>query len=789
MFGSQPIDIQWLLTDSRSLSFPEQTLFFALHTSRRDGAVYIPELYSLGVRAFVVSHEVEMKADAVYLIVDNPLRALQQLAAFHRGRFDLPVIGITGSNGKTIVKEWLYQLLHTDYTIVRSPRSYNSQIGVPLSVWQIEGGHNLAIFEAGISQCGEMERLQPIIRPTIGVLTNIGDAHRENFESQKVKCLEKLKLFKDVGVLIYPKDDKIADSCVEGIKTLSWGKNADADVQILSTDNNTIRYKYCGVESCFDFNSIFVEDGCTCLCVMLHLGFTPEQIAERMKHIEPIAMRLEVKQGHRGNWIINDSYNTDLTSLQIALDMLDQQANAKRLSKTIIISDIPQQGQDETVLYSRVSELLRIRGINEVIAVGKAISANLTGDNISRYASTDDFLASHKVNSLSDSVILLKGARVFGFERISSVLELRLHETKLEVNLSALAANLNHFRSLLRPETKIVSMVKANAYGTGSVEVAKTLQHHRADYLAVAVADEGVELRNEGIYLPIIVMDPEEVAMDAIIAYNLEPNIYNFTTLHAFNRAVERSGLTDYPVHIKIDSGMHRLGFEWDDMDRLIADIRSSSLKIRSVFSHLAGSDDPQFDDFTLEQICRYSRCADKLVEAFDYKILKHILNSAGIERFTQYQFDMVRLGISHYGFSSLPDVKLQNVCTLKTVILQVKTVHAGESVGYSRKTFLTSDRLIAVIPIGYADGFDRHLSNGVGEVLVHGQRCRVAGNICMDQAMIDVTDVPDVKQGDEVIVFGDDLPLEEMAQKLGTITYEILTSVSPRVTRVYYNE
>ena len=811
--GNRDIDINWLLTDSRSLSFSEQTLFFALDTGHRDGAVYIPELYDRGVRAFVINDTdgnrklyAEKFADAVFLMVGNSLRALQQLAEHRRMQFNIPVIGITGSNGKTIVKEWLYMLLRNDYNITRSPRSYNSQIGVPLSVWQLNVNTQLGVFEAGISKTEEMQHLQPIIQPTIGIMTNLGHAHQNGFTSLQEKCEEKIKLFKGAKVIIYPKDDKLVNQCITtaypNTEFLTWGYTDDADIKIISTKyqvqntkyqvQNTkvliIKYQYKGGIAEFPFSQLFIEDACSCLAVLLYLGYSSQQIAGMMQRLEPVAMRLEVKQGHQGNLIINDSYNTDLTSLRIAVDMLDLQADAKHLQKTLIISDIPQQGMSDQELYERVEQLCEARKIDEVIAIGSNITRYLS-DKTEKYLTTDDFLSSQRIKALRNRVILLKGARDFRFERISAVMEQRLHETKLEINLSALAANLNHFRSLLRPETKIVSMVKANAYGVGSVEVSKTLQHHRADYLAVALADEGVELRNEGIYLPIIVMDPEEVAMDAIIAYNLEPNIYNFTTLANFNRAVQNAGLSDYPVHIKIDSGMHRLGFEYEDMDRLISEIKSSNLKIRSVFSHLAGSDDPQFDSFTLEQINRFSRCADKLIDAFDYKILKHILNSAGIERFTQYQFDMVRLGISHYGFSSLPDVKLQNVCTLKTIILQIKTVHAGESVGYSRKTFLSSDRRIAVIPIGYADGFDRHLSNGVGEVLIHGRRCKVIGNICMDQAMVDVTDIPDVKQGDEVVIFGDELPLEEMAAKLGTITYEILTSISPRVARVYYNE
>jgi len=808
VIGTKQVDVLWLLTDSRSLSFPENTLFFALNSGHRDGAAYINILYQRGVRAFVVGPlftitDAQPYPEAVFLIVGNTLNALQQLAAFNRSRFDIPVVGITGSNGKTIVKEWLYQLLRHDYAITRSPRSYNSQIGVPLSVWQINQQTTLGIIEAGISQPDEMQRLEPIVKPTIGVITNLGDAHQDNFTSLEQKCREKLTLFRHAQVLIYPQDNGVIAKCVAEMNlpaTLSWGQSGNADVRFVQKTIDSIIYQYKGAQYSFPFPYAFVEDAFVCLLVMLYLGYSPKQISQMFADIEPIAMRLEVKQGHNNTLIINDSYNSDLTSLRIALDMLDQRAEAQQLTKTIIISDIPQQAIDDNTLYQQVFTLCKARKIDNIITIGTHIS-KYADSTMHVYMSTDDFLSSAQIRQFKDTAILLKGARSFRFERISALLEQRLHETKLEVNLSALVANLNHFRSLLRPTTKIVSMVKANAYGVGAIAVAKTLQHYRADYLAVAVADEGVELRNNGIFLPIIVMDPEAVAMDAIISYHLEPNIYNLTTLYDFMLAVERAGLTDYPIHIKIDSGMHRLGFEWDDMNQLITILKtgksddgmfsfpSDLVKVKSVFSHLAGADDPKFDEFTLQQIHAFSRCADKLIGSFDYKILKHILNSAGMERFAQYQFDMARLGISHYGFSALPNVKLQNVCTLKTIVLQVKTVKAGESIGYSRKTFLTRDSRIAVIPIGYADGFDRHLSNGVGEVLINGKRCKIAGNICMDQAMVDVTDVPNVKQGDEVIVFGDELPIEEMAEKLGTITYEVLTSISPRVSRVYYQE
>lgn len=790
--GNRDYSISSFLTDSRSLTFADQTLFFALRTERRDGAIYIDELYERGVRAFVVSKVSNPKNDAVYLVVENTLHALQKIAAYCRQQYNIPIIGITGSNGKTIVKEWLYQLLKNDYVICRSPRSYNSQIGVPLSVSLLNKNTTLGIFEAGISKVGEMQTLQQIIQPTIGVITNLGDAHQENFDSLEQKCDEKLKLFANSERIVYPKDDKIIDAKIKAqnfLHTISWGFSADADVRIVETTDQHIRFEYQGKQSVCLFRLSFVEDACICIATMLCLGYDADTIVERMKHLQPVAMRLEIREGHNGNLIINDTYSTDISSFRIALDTLDSQAEANKKQKTLIMSDILENTTDEQGLYMQVAKLCQTRDVNNVITVGRQTSKYLNLPNVRHYLSIDDLIASNYLQTLKDQVILLKGAHAFGFKRLVPILEKHLHQTVMEINLSALISNLNHFRSLLKPTTKLVSMVKANAYGMGAVEVSKVLQHHGADYLAVALCDEGVELRNQGIELPIIVMDPEEYAMDAMIAYHLEPNIYNFTILQQFANAVERNKINVYPIHIKIDSGMHRLGFDENNIPTLIDTLKHCpQVQVRSVFSHLAGSDDPNLDYFTLQQIETFKRCADQLSAAFDYKILHHILNSAGIERFTRYQFDMVRLGISHYGFSCLPDVKLTNVCTLKTIILQTKEVKAGESIGYNRKTYLKRDSKIGVIPIGYADGLDRRLSNGVGEVLVNGKRCKIMGNICMDQAMIDITDV-EAHQGDEVIVFGDGLPIEEIAAKLNTITYEILTSVSPRVARIYFEE
>lgn len=799
-------EINWLLTDSRSLSFPAESLFFAIHTARNNGHNYVSELYQQNLRYFVVSEmlpEFEKMPDAVFLKVDDTLKALQVLAAKHRASFQVPVIGITGSNGKTVVKEWLYQLLHTDFNITRSPRSYNSQIGVPLSVWALNENTQLGIFEAGISEPHEMERLQPIIQPTIGIFTNLGEAHQENFTGLKHKCEEKLQLFSTSDILIYCSDNKlveisIAQSGFKG-KLFSWGKSEKAKMRIIKVEKNPnctqINLKYEGTEMqfCIPFtDEASVENALQCVAVLLHLGYKIDEISKRILLLEVVAMRLEVKEGVRDCLIINDSYNSDLNSLSIALDFLNQQATAKNLSKTLILSDILQSGQLPLELYKTVADLLKTKNIQRIIGIGTEISNHADAFQLIEkdfFPTTEDFLKSAFVRDFQKEIILLKGSRKYHFEDISEKLELITHETILEVNLNALVENLNYFRSKLRPETKIMCMVKAFAYGSGSVEVARTLQHHHTDYLAVAVADEGAELRREGIRIPIVVMNPEKGSFGMIFDNKLEPEIYSFRLLDLFIAAAEKLGLVDYPIHIKIDSGMHRLGFESHEMEQLLSRLKGQNqVKVRSVFSHLSGSDESKFDNFTRQQITTFTACADHFSATFSHNIMRHILNSAGIERFPEFQFDMVRLGIGHYGISSLPEANLKQVCALKTVILQIKSVKAGETVGYSRKGIVAVDKRIAIIPIGYADGFDRKLGNGVGEVLINGQRAKVVGNVCMDLVMVDVTGI-DAQEGDVIEIFGDNLTISEVAAWLKTIPYEVLTSVSRRVKRVYFQE
>lgn len=797
------IEINSLLTDSRSLSFPKSTLFFALTTSRNDGHKYIPELYRQNVRYFVVSkkgNEFAKMPDALFLQVENVLDALQKISAAHRSQFDIPVIGITGSNGKTVVKEWLYQLLNSDFRIVRSPRSYNSQIGVPLSVWSLSETTQLGIFEAGISKANEMEKLQKVIQPTIGIFTNLGDAHQEGFVSLKQKCEEKLKLFVDANVLIYSSDNKLVDITIQQsnlkAKLFSWGKNGNA-MKTLSakklklTTEVKLKYKESEFAVTIPFtDDASVENALQCVATMLYLGKDITSIQQWIAKLESVAMRLEVKEGMRNMLIINDTYNSDLNSLEIALGFLNKQADSKKLPKTVILSDIFQSGFTSEELYNNVANLINTHNLDVFIAVGSEIS-KYQDKFISGYKyffkDTDELLKSSILNDLQNEVILLKGSRIFHFEDILVKLELIAHETTLDVNLNALVRNLNYFRSKLKPETKIMCMVKAFAYGSGAIEVARTLQQQRVDYLAVAVADEGAELRREGIRSSIIVMNPEKGAFSTIFDYRLEPEIYSFRLLKMFIESAEKQGLTDYPIHIKIDTGMHRLGFEEKDVPQLIEVLKNQNqVKVRSIFSHLVGADSTEFDDFTHEQIATYTRCADAISGQFKHHIIRHILNSAGIERFPESQFDMVRLGIGHYGISALPDVKLETVCTLKTVILQIRDVKAGDTVGYSRKGKITRDSRIGVIPIGYADGFDRHLGNGNGEVWVNGHRAKTVGNVCMDIVMIDLTDIP-ANEGDSVEIFGDNITLEELADKLQTISYEILTSVSRRVNRIYY--
>lgn len=802
--GNCESNVDWLLTDSRSLCFAEETLFFALKSKRNDGHKYIPDLYERGVRNFVVSdlpQNMDAYTDANFLQTDNPLKALQKLAEKHRAKFDIPVVGITGSNGKTVVKEWIYQLLSPDHIVTRSPRSYNSQIGVPLSVWLMNEKTEVAVFEAGISEMNEMEHLQSIIRPTIGILTNIGGAHQENFYSLNDKCMEKLALFKDCDVVVYDGDNEMISSCVSkclfGAREIAWSKvDNERPLYIESIKkgdtSTTIRYRYLGMPNEYTIPFIddaSVENSLHSLAVALYMMVPAEEITRRMALLEPVAMRLEVKEGKNNCTLINDSYNSDLASLDIALNFMARRSEEMGRKRTLILSDLLETGQSSKFLYRQVADLVKTHGVDRVIGIGTEISEASSRFEVEKhfFHTTEEFLSSDWLLNLRNEVVLIKGSRSFHFDLITERLELKVHETILEINLNALVDNLNHYRSKLKPDTKMVCMVKASAYGAGSYEIAKTLQDHRVDYLAVAVADEGSELRKAGITSSIIIMNPELTSFKTLFDYKLEPEVYNFHLLNELIKAAEKEGVNNFPIHIKLDTGMHRLGFAPSEVPELIRRLKRQSAVIpRSVFSHLVGSDSTRFDAFTRRQIEMFEQATEELQSAFTHKILRHICNTAGIARYPGAQFDMVRLGVGLYGVDPFTNRMLHNVSTLKTTILQIRDVPQEETVGYSRKGRLDRDSRIAAIPIGYADGLNRHLGNGRAWCLVNGQRAPYVGNICMDVCMIDVTDI-DCKEGDKVIIFGEGLPVTELAEILDTIPYEILTSVSTRVKRVYY--
>jgi len=799
-------EIGILLTDSRSLSDPAVSLFFALSTCHNDGHRYIHDLYERGVRNFVVSQTfegVETMPEANFLRVAGALEALQKLAAFHRKRFCIPVVGITGSNGKTIVKEWLYQLLHDRLNIVRSPRSYNSQTGVPLSVWQLNEQTELGIFEAGISLPGEMQRLEPIILPTIGIFTTIGEAHQENFYSQEEKCLEKMQLFESVEKVIYNEDHRLINYCMAkkgfAVKAFSWSKtNAGANLFISriekEIDRTIIEYVFKDMRQTIKIpftDDASIEDAIHCLAFILYLFPDLDSLSERFEKLDPVAMRLDVYKGINNNILINDTYNSDINSLSIALDFMARRSTDNPFKRILILSDILQSGMVPAAFYRKVAELVSQEQVQHIIGIGPNLMShsNLFGMEKEFYPTTESYLDSGKWRNLKDSIVLIKGSRLSRFERISEQLEEKAHQTVLEVDLDAVIHNLKYFRSLLHPETKVICMVKAFGYGVGSYELAKTLQEWGVDYLAVAVADEGAELRREGTIMPILVMNPEEHAFNMLFEYNLEPEIYNQSILNAIIRETRRRGILNYPIHIKLDTGMNRLGFNAVEIQTVAEKLNmQQGVVVKSVFSHLAGSDSPVFDDFTKQQIDRFLQETSDLEKALNYPIQKHILNSAGIERFPEAQLNMVRLGIGLYGISAVNQKNLKPVATLKTRILQIRNVKKEETVGYNRNGKLQRDSMIACLPIGYADGLDRRLGNGNLSVLIHGKKCPTVGNICMDICMVDITDAQ-ASEGDEAILFGEEITISDWAEKLQTIPYEILTSISPRVKRIYYKE
>ena len=811
MVSGSDIAIEHLIIDSRKIVFPQTSLFFAISGPRRDGHDFIKEVYERGVRSFVVRKGFDGKsfANAFFLEVSDVLSALQQLAAHHRRQFSIPVIGITGSNGKTIVKEWLYQLLQKDHHIVRSPRSYNSQIGVPLSVWQIKPEHTLGIFEAGISTVNEMKQLAAIIQPTNGVFTNLADAHSEGFINDRQKATEKAVLFQQAHSLVFGRkalqnalspDSADKHLFSNTIQFFSWSRAIHATLQITSEEiksKQTILsavYKETDVSIVIPFTDrISIDNAITCWCVLLQMNYAQHVIQERMLKLEPVDMRMQLKKAVNNCYLLNDSYSNDLSSLELALAYLKQQSGKQ--PTTLILSDILQSGQSEILLYENVAAQLSQNKIDRLIGIGPAMM-NFGGlfKNVAAvfYPSTEAFLNQLSIQHFKDEYILLKGARVFEFERISHLLEQKVHQTVMEIDLSAMVHNLKEYQKQVKPSTKLMAMVKAFSYGSGSAEVARVLQFHKVDYLAVAYADEGVELRKAGISLPIMVMNPDDASFDSLATYGLEPEIYSFSVYQAFHTFLTQQGIQQFPVHIKFNTGMNRLGFEVGDANELGLLLKQNqTMAVKSVFSHLVASESAVHDGFTKHQVQLFEEACEIIQQQLSYPFIKHIANTAAIFRNPQYQFDMVRLGIGLYGVDSAEsnELDLQTVITLQSTIAQIRKVKAGDTVGYGRKGELKKDSLIATVRIGYADGYDRRFGNGTGSIYVNGTLAPVVGHVCMDMVMIDITEIPDVKEGDVVEIFGKHLPVQELAKWSGTIAYEVMTGVSQRVTRVYIEE
>jgi Alr-MurF fusion protein len=794
--------MEHLCIDSRRITHPSKTIFFALQTERRDGHHFLKQCYEKGVRNFIVHREYDYSflKDSTVLLVNNTLTALQQLAAYHRSQFAVPVIGITGSNGKTIVKEWLYQLLSDDFQIVRSPKSYNSQIGVPLSVWQLQPHHTLAIFEAGISQKGEMEHLQHIIQPTIGVFTNLGNAHDDGFANAEEKFREKSLLLKSAETIVYSKEQIGFSINQPQKKIINIGHESTDELQLTSISKNTngalLNLQWQGKELQFQFpfaDDASVNNILTCIALCLHLGISAEKVHDRILQLKPVSLRLEIKKGVHQCILINDSYSADLTSFEMAMNVLMQQQQHK--NKTVILSDFPVTASQEEVVYKAVAHHINSNGIQKLITVGTAIQQHLqpllaSSITYNAFTGTDELIHQLSALNFNNEAILIKGARSFGLERLMPLLESQVHQTVLEINLTSIAKNIQAFRRQLQPGVKLMAMVKAFSYGSGSYEIASLLQYHGADYLTVAFTDEGAELRKAGITLPVMVMNPEPVSFDALTEHNLEPELYSPEIAQAFAHYLQQEGLSNYPVHIKIDTGMHRLGFMKHELPVLIDLLKKEHyFSIQSVFSHLAAAEDSSEDAFTQQQATLFNEACALIQEQTGEPFLKHITNTSGIIRHHHLQYDLVRVGIGMFGLASAKGLQLEEALSLKTTIAQLKQLQPGQTVGYNRRGVITKPSVIATVRIGYADGYPRNLSNGVGYMLVHGQQAPVVGTVCMDMTMLDVTAIADVKEGDEVIVFGKELSLNQIAAWSGTIPYEVMAGISQRVKRVYYEE
>jgi len=805
LFGDENIIVNQIFFDSRMIVHPANGIFFALHGNQKDGHQYIEDAYQKGIRNFVAHEKLEHLANANFILVKKPLQALQNWAKYHRKQFNLPVIGITGSNGKTIVKEWLNQLLWKNFSIARSPKSYNSQFGAALSILQITEKNNLGIFEAGISTPNEMEKLEEIIQPTIGVLTKIGEAHLENFENQDELIQEKLKLFTHVEKLVFNiENEKVYQAILENkylskIDKFSYGFSDFATVKIehIESSLSNTEISILHNQEKFTYSIPFTDDASIknsliCLTTLIALNIDYKLIKEEFSLLLPIEMRLEIKEAINHSILINDTFNSDLNSLRIGLNVLNQQPKEK---KSLVLTDILQSNLSDKDLYQEAANLVNAYHFDEIVLIGEKITLfkNLFQSYVRSYNSTEEFLEQFKHQNVDNEAILLKGARPFKLEKISSELETRSNDSVLEINLQNLVENINVYRSMLRPTTKLMCMVKANSYGTGSFEVAKTLQNNGVDFLGVAIADEGKELREAGITIPIIIMNPEQSSYSTVIDYQLEPEIYSLRVLKLFIQKLQEKQISStYPIHLKLETGMNRLGFHEDDFDELIRILKNNSqVYVRSIFTHLATADMPEEEDYAKYQLNRFDKSYESITKALDITPIKHALNSPGIVAYKEHQYDMVRLGIGMYGYSEYTDFMekyLKPVVRFKTVISQISELEAGETVSYGRRFTAEHKTRIATLPVGYADGIRRSLGNGKASVGINGQLAKIVGSICMDMMMVDVTNI-NCKEGDEVTIFGNSPSIADVANWLETIPYEILTSVSQRIKRVYYKE
>ena len=803
-----PAQIAYLLTDSRRLIYPDTSLFFAITTAQNDGHSYIQELIQRGVNNFVVQQNFDSSifSTSNFLKVENVLDALQIIAANHRAQFSYPVIGITGSNGKTIVKEWLHQLLTHRNHIIRSPRSYNSQIGVPLSVWEMSEHHQLGIFEAGVSQKGEMEALAKIIHPSIGILTTIGTAHQEGFANATEKRNEKWKLFQNANVVIAPLDDVPFDDPLIGQHTadgsiLTWSRTGDATLKVIGETivngqtNLSVYYKDKELNFNIPFTDVIsVNNVITCVLTLLHLQVPLDEIQSGVQQLRHLDMRMQIKRGIHHCFILNDSYSNDLHSLQLALTYATQQAGV--LPITLILSDFVQSHENHSQ-YEQLLSQLSIFPIQKLIAIGPQLSKHLQqhkllqnkGVHVIYFETTQQFIQQMDVHSFKEEFILIKGARVFELEKINELLQLQVHKTMAEINLTSLVNNYKKIKNLVGAKVKIMAMVKAFGYGTGSVEIARILQFHHVDYLSVAYADEGVELRQAGIHVPIMVMNVDNTTFDTLVKNHLEPEIFSLQQLQEFNEFIHLQAITTFPIHLKLNTGMNRLGFDMDTIEELCVALQSNKrLKVQSIFSHLSASGNKTFENFTQQQLQLFKVAASQIEKALGYAAIKHIANSDAILLDDVFHLDMVRLGIGMYGIGQGP-IDLESVIQLTTTISQIRKLKKGETVGYNRAGILIRDSIIATVRLGYADGYSRQLGLGKGAMWVNGALAPIVGDICMDMTMIDITAIPLVKEGDQVEVFGKNLAITQVAKWAGTIPYEILTSIGQRVKRIYITD